>query len=248
MNMAQSVANARPGPHRCSEWVSALRAREIPNRTQDQLTYTLLQSYERSFFFTRMDMLKTLRTLLLAVGLCWSMAAFPMTELAGVKVEDSVSVTGTKLQLNGAGIRYKGPFKVYVGDLYTTRPVASLDELIAAPGPKRLGMTFLREINSTDFGKLLTRGIEDNVSKSELSKIIPGMIKMGEIFAANKSFQPGEVCALEWDPATGLSIWAKGKLQAEPFKDPAFFRALMSIWFGNSPADWKLKDQLLGVK
>ena len=50
-------------------------------------------------------------------------------------------------------------------------------------------MTFLREINSTDFGKLLTRGIEDNVSKSELSKIIPGMIKMGEIFAANKSFQ-----------------------------------------------------------
>ena len=193
-------------------------------------------------------MLKTLRTLLLAVGLCWSMAAFPMTELAGVKVEDSVSVAGTKLQLNGAGIRYKGPFKVYVGDLYTTRPVASLDELIAAPGPKRLGMTFLREINSTDFGKLLTRGIEDNVSKSELSKIIQGMIKMGEIFAANKSFQPGEVCALEWDPATGLSIWAKGKLQAEPFKDPAFFRALMSIWFGNSPADWKLKDQLLGVK
>ena len=73
-------------------------------------------------------MLKTLRTLLLAVGLCWSMAAFPMTELAGVKVEDSVSVAGTKLQLNGAGIRYKGPFKVYVGDLYTTRTVASLDQ------------------------------------------------------------------------------------------------------------------------
>ncbi|WP_291351199.1 hypothetical protein [Acidovorax sp. 16-64-162] len=22
----------------------------------------------------------------------------------------------------------------------------------------------------------------------------------------------------------------------------------MSIWFGNTPADWKLKDELLGVK
>jgi hypothetical protein len=71
---------------------------------------------------------------------------------------------------------------------------------------------------------------------------------MGDIFAANKAFVPGDVCALEWDPAKGLSIWAKGKLQAEPFKDPAFFRALMSIWFGHTPADWKLKDQMLGIK
>ena len=195
-------------------------------------------------------MRKTMRTLLLAAGLCWGAAATAAVavELAGVKVEDAVTVSGTKLQLNGAGIRYKGPFKVYVGDLYTTRRVSSLDDLIAAPGPKRLSMTFLRDINSAEFGKLLTRGMEDNVSKQELSKIIPGMIKMGDIFAANKSFAPGDVCSLEWDPAKGLSVYAKGKLQAEPFKDPAFYRALMSIWFGNTPADWKLKDELLGVK
>jgi len=193
-------------------------------------------------------MLKSLRALCILATLCASTGAFAATDIAGVKVEDTVVVSGTPLQLNGAGIRYKGPFKVYVGDLYTTQPVKSLDELIAAPGPKRLGMTFLREINSADFGKLLTRGIEDNVSRGELSKIIPGMIKMGEIFAANKSFVPGDVCALEWDPEKGLSIWAKGKLQAEPFKDPAFFRALMAIWFGNAPADWKLKDQMLGIK
>ena len=195
-------------------------------------------------------MRKTMHALLLAAGLCWGAAATAAVavELAGVKVEDAVTVSGTKLQLNGAGIRYKGPFKVSVGDLYTTRRVSSLDDLIAAPGPKRLSMTFLRDINSAEFGKLLTRGMEDNVSKQELSKIIPGMIKMGDIFAANKSFAPGDVCSLEWDPAKGLSVYAKGKLQAEPFKDPAFYRALMSIWFGNTPADWKLKDELLGVK
>ena len=192
----------------------------------------------------------TLHALFLAAGLCWGSAATAAVavELAGVKVEDSVTINGARLQLNGAGIRYKGPFKVYVGDLYTTRRVSSLDDLIAAPGPKRLSMSFLRDINSAEFGKLLTRGMEDNVSKQELSKIIPGMIKMGDIFAANKSFAPGDVCSLEWDPAKGLSVYAKGKLQAEPFKDPAFYRALMSIWFGNTPADWKLKDELLGVK
>ena len=195
-------------------------------------------------------MRKTMHALLLAAGLCWGAAATAAVavELAGVKVEDSVTINGARLQLNGAGIRYKGPFKVYVGDLYTTRRVSSLDDLIAAPGPKRLSMTFLRDINSAEFGKLLTRGMEDNVSKQELYKIIPGMFKMGDIFAANKSFAPGDVCSLEWDPAKGLSVYAKGKLQAEPFKDPAFYRALMSIWFGNTPADWKLKDELLGVK
>ena len=186
------------------------------------------------------------RTLGLSALLLWAGTALAAQEIAGVKVEDAVTVAGTRLQLNGSGVRYKGPFKVYVGDLYATRPVRSLDELIAAPGPKRLGMTFLREINSAEFGKMLTRGIEDNVSKTELSKIIPGMIKMGDIFAANKAFVPGDVCVLEWDPAKGLSIWAKGKLQAEPTNDPAFFRALMSIWFGAVPADFKLKDALLG--
>ena len=189
-----------------------------------------------------------LRTLLLSVLLSSAFAAHAVTEIASIKLEDTVTVAGTKLQLNGAGIRYKGPFKVYVGDLYTTKKVSNLDELIAAPGPKRLTMTFLREIDSASFGKLLTRGIEDNISKAEMSKIMPGMIKMGDIFAANKSFVSGDVCALEWDPAKGLSIWAKGKLQAEPFQDPAFFRALMSIWFGQNPADWKLKDAMLGIK
>ena len=195
-----------------------------------------------------MSLRSTLRTLLAVTLLPLCLHAQATTEIAGVKIEDSITVAGAKLQLNGAGIRYKGPFKVYVGDLYTTKKVHSLDELIAAPGPKRLNMTFLREINSSDFGKLLTRGIEDNISKTEMSKIVPGMIKMGDIFAANKAFVPGDTCALEWDPAKGLTIWAKGKIQAEPFQDPAFFRALMSIWFGGTPADWRLKDAMLDTK
>lgn len=188
------------------------------------------------------------RTLALAAILGFASWAHAAVEVAGIKIEESISIAGTPLQLNGAGIRYKGPFKVYVGALYTGKKVSSLDEIIAAPGPKRLTMTFLREINSAEFGKLLTRGMEENISKAEMSKIVPGMIKMGDIFAANKSFVPGDVCALEYDPAKGLVIWAKGKVQAEPFQDPAFFRALMSIWFGTSPADWKLKDAMLGIK
>ncbi|APW41509.1 chalcone isomerase family protein [Rhodoferax saidenbachensis] len=192
-----------------------------------------------------------LSKLLLAgfVAFSFSAAAPAATvELHGVKIEDSVTVGGAKLQLNGVGTRYKGPFKVYVGDLYTTKKVASLDELIAVPGPKRLSMTMLREIEAGPFGKLLTRGVEDNVPKTEMSKLVPGLIRMGDIFTANKVLNPGEVITLDWIPGTGMVVTAKGKVQGEPFKEPEFFKAMMSIWFGPVPADFKLKDALLGIK
>ena len=194
--------------------------------------------------------MKLTRTLLVAwTAVCLGSAALAATtEIAGVKVEDSAMVGGAKLPLNGAGIRYKGPFKVYVADLYVGKKVASLDELVAAPGPKRLTMTMLREVEAGPFGKLLTRGMEDNNPKSEISKLVPGLIRMGDIFSANKVLVPGDTILLDWIPGTGLVVTAKGKVQGEPFKEPEFYKALMSIWLGGVPADFKLKDQLLGAK
>ena len=188
---------------------------------------------------------------LLAGLVALSFSATPMAatiEINGVKVEDSVTVGGTKLQLNGAGTRYKGPFKIYVGDLYTTKPVKSFEELLAAPGPKRLSMTFLREMEAGPFGKLLTRGVEDNNTKAEMSKLIPGLIRMGDIFTVNKILVPGDVITLDWIPGTGMVVTAKGKVQGEPFKEPEFYKAIMSIWFGPVPSDFKLKDTLLNTK
>jgi hypothetical protein len=106
----------------------------------------------------------------------------------------------------------------------------------------------LREIESGPFGKLLTRGMEDNNSKAEMSKLVPGLIRMGDIFSAHKSLVPGDAILIDWIPGTGLVVTAKGKIQGEPFKEPEFFKALMSIWLGNVPADYKLKDALLGIK
>lgn len=182
------------------------------------------------------------------IALLIAFPAFAAIDIAGVKVEDTATVAGVKLQLNGAGIRYKGPFKVYVGDLYTTKKVSSLDELAAAPGPKRLTMTFLREIEAGPFGKLLTRGVEDNVPKTEMSKMVPGLIRMSDIFSVNKILLPGETVIIDWIPGTGMVITAKGKVQGEPFKEPEFFKGIMSIWLGPTPADWKLKDAMLGIK
>ena len=168
-------------------------------------------------------------------------------DLAGVKVEDSAVVGGAKLPLNGAGIRVKF-LKIYVGELFVGKKVHTLQELIAAPGPKRLKMTFLREVNSSAFGKLLTRGVQDNVAKDQFSRMVPGLIRMGEMFGSIKSLGPGDVVTDDWIPGTGLVVTVNGKVQGEPITDPEFFHGLMSIWFGPNPGDWKLKDAMLDVK
>lgn len=169
-------------------------------------------------------------------------------DIEGVLVDDSATVGGNKLRRNGAGVFYKEPFKVYVGELHTTKMVQSLAELIAVSGPKRVTMTFVRDMDSVLISKLMTRGIEDNVAKSEFSKLIPGLVRMSEIFSKIKSFGRGDVITLDWIPNTGLIISIKGKTQGEPFKEPEFFNALMATWLGPMPAYWKLKNEMLGIQ
>lgn len=167
-------------------------------------------------------------------------------DVSGVKLEDSVDVRGTKLVLNGAGVRYRAVFKVYVGALYVGKKVSTPEEFYAATGPKRMSITMLRDIDSNELGKAFTKGFEENAPKGEMSKLIPGLVRMGQVFADQKKLAAGDTFTTDWIPGTGTVITVKGKVQGEPFKEPEFFNALMRIWLGNNPADWKLKDALLG--
>lgn len=46
-------------------------------------------------------------------------------DVAGVKLEDSLDLRGTPLQLNGAGVRYKAILKVYTAGLYMGRKAST---------------------------------------------------------------------------------------------------------------------------
>ena len=186
------------------------------------------------------------------LGLCLSLGTLQATaatvELSGVTLEDRVSLAGSSLQLNGAGVRYKAVFKVYTAGLYLSQKASTPDEVLAAPGPKRMTITMLREIDSAELGKLFSRGMEDNMERSAFSKLIPGVMRMSQVFSDHKKLREGETFVLDWIPGTGTVLTIKGKVEGEPFKEPEFFNALMRIWLGPKPADWQLKDALLGKK
>ena len=179
--------------------------------------------------------------LLLACG-----AVAATVEVGGVKMDDSADVKGAKLVLNGAGVRYKAIFKVYVAGLYLGQKQTIAEEALAAPGAKRLQVTMLRDIDANELGKLFTRGVQDNAPKEQMSKLIPGLMRMSQIFSEQKKLLAGDVFLIDWVPATGTVISGRGATQGEPFKEPEFFNAMLRIWLGPQPADWKLKEALLG--
>lgn len=186
-----------------------------------------------------------LASLLLAAMLL-PLAARADVSLAGVKYDEATDLRGARLQLNGAGIRYKGPFKVYTAGLYLQKKAATPDEILAMPGAKRMSVVMLRDIDASELGKLFVRGVEDNMDRNAMAKLIPGLMRMSQIFTEHRNLKTGDQFTLDWVPGTGTVVSVRGIPQGEPFKEPEFFNALMRIWLGPVPADWKLKDSLLG--
>jgi Chalcone isomerase-like len=184
-----------------------------------------------------------------ALGALFFSAAFaqPSTiDLAGVKYLPNAQVAGSNLQLNGAGIRYRFVIKVYTAGLYLSGKASTVEAVVAAPGPKRMHVVMLRDIDATELGKLFTRGMQDNAPREEFSKSIPGTIRMADIFSAKKRLASGENFSVDYVPGVGTTVLINGRAQGEPIKEPEFFNALIRIWLGNSPADAQLKDALLG--
>ena len=180
-----------------------------------------------------------------AIGMAAAHAG--VIDVAGVKVPDEAIVANSNLLLNGAGVRYKGPFKVYTAALYLNRKVSTPEAAHAAPGAKRIVLTMLRDIKADELGSLFMRSMEQNTPKADLLKVLPVLPRMGEIFVEQRKMLSGDSITIDWIPGTGTVLNVRGKLQGQPFKEPEFFHAMLDIWLGKDPADWMLKDALLGL-
>ena len=169
-------------------------------------------------------------------------------EVAGVKVDETTRVANQELKLNGAGIRYKAIFKVYVAALYLGNKKSTEVEVLAAPGAKRIELTLLREVSSEDLGQAFMAGMRKNSPIAERAKLINEMLIFGQVFATIPAFKKGDVLTVDWIPGTGTLIMSNGKKLGDVLPAVAFYNALLKIWLGHSPADDKLKRAMLGEK
>lgn len=191
---------------------------------------------------------KLLKLILLACTtllLGFSALSAPL-DVGGAKVEESLTIYNNTLLLNGAGLISNGKSPSYVVQIYAKQKFKSLDELLAAPGPKRLVLTAVKEVDTGPIVKMFNRSVDETAGKSDRAKLIPSLMSIGEVFNANRVLKPGDVMTMDWVPISGMVIYLGGKLQGQPYRDAELFKAAMWVWMGEFPADAKVKDALLG--
>ncbi|MFG6458111.1 chalcone isomerase family protein [Roseateles sp. BYS96W] len=179
--------------------------------------------------------------LIAGVTLCLQAAAGPTTN----KFDATAQLDGTTLQLNGKGTRVRFVIKAYDLALYTTAHAATPAELLALPGPKRLQFIALRELPGTDLGRLFMRGISDNAPAAQLTRHTLATTRLIEIFSGKPKLVAGDTFAMDFVPGKGTQFYIQGQPQGGPVGDDEFFTLILRIWFGESPADAKLRDALL---
>jgi hypothetical protein len=192
-----------------------------------------------------------LKQILMIFSLALLPWAVPAAELEGVKLPDNARVTegGAELALNGAGVRTRFMFRVYVGALYVQKKTTAANAVISDAGAKRIALYMLRELSSAQFVSALEDGLKNNHSAEELAKLDAAIKQLRAIFDAVKTAKAGDVILIDYLPSSvpgsGTRITingaAKGAIAGEDFN-----RALLRIWLGDNPADGDLKKGLLG--
>jgi len=172
--------------------------------------------------------------------------AFPAfaAEVAGVKLPD----TDQQLVLNGAGLRKRAFFEVYVIGLYLPERKAAVPDVIGAPGAKRVAIHMLRDVDADQFGGALADGMRENGSEVEMKAFEPRMKQLVAIMMEMKQAKKGMRITLDWVPATGTQVTVDGKPAGAPIAGEDFYRALLKIWLGDKPVQADLKKALLGEK
>ncbi len=164
-------------------------------------------------------------------------------EIAGITVQETVKTNdGTTLVLNGAGIRTKFFFDIYIAELYMQNPSSSVEKVINDSGAKQVVMHFLySEVSKEKLVDAWNEGFNENTGAGELAKLQERIDRFNSFFVDVKK---GDVVLLAYSPVSGTTVTIagvqKGVIQGKDFND-----ALLRIWLGKEPVTSSLKKKLL---
>jgi hypothetical protein len=161
-------------------------------------------------------------------------------EKEGVQIPDTVEVDGKTLKLNGAGVRTKIFFKVYVAGLYLEDTTKSAQEAISADGTKRVTLVLLRDLDKNQVSEAIREGFQKNTTN--MAALKDRLDKLSGMFSDVKK---GQQMVLTYVPGKGTTVAVngteKGTIEGKDFND-----ALLAVWLGKQPVDEDCKKGMLG--
>ena len=175
---------------------------------------------------------------LLSLGVAGPLAA---ADVAGVRVPGTVTAEGKTLKLNGAGLRKKFLFKVYVAALYVETPSRDGAAVISSSEVKRMRLSVLRSLKGSQVSEAISEGFSRN-SKDQMPRLQDRLKKLEAMIPDVKE---GDDIAFTWvgDKGTEVTVRGtdRGTIEGRDFAD-----ALFSVWLGPNPVQEDLKKALLG--
>lgn len=167
-------------------------------------------------------------------------------EVEGVKLEATSQLGPAKLLLNGAGLRTKVFFKVYVAALYTPQKASTDAQLLAQTGARRVTITMLRNVDAESFAGALNDGLRDNHSEAQFAAMKPRIDALNANLKAVGEAKKGDVIHFEFVPDAGTQVTVNGQVRGSVIAGEDFFTAVLRIWLGDKPVDASLKKALIG--
>jgi hypothetical protein len=162
-------------------------------------------------------------------------------EIAGITLPDTMNIGEKTCRLAGDGIRKKLFIKVYAAGLYLDKPTIDLEEVINDDQAKAVLMHFVyRKVTADKLNNAWREGFAKNTpgAGSELKKRMANFIALFKDAAVR-----GDRILFTYRPGQGTTVTFNDRqLGTIPGHD--FNRALMKVWFGESPADRGLKESV----
>ncbi|HEX7151927.1 MAG TPA: chalcone isomerase family protein [Thermoanaerobaculia bacterium] len=183
----------------------------------------------------------TTRLVLAATLTLASVSAFAAT-VGGAKLEDSVTVNGQNLVLNGAGLRKKLFIKVYAAGLYLPAKSNNATAILAADQPRRLVMHFVYDVDKAKIAEAWSEGLAAN-SANASAEVKSNFQKLSSWMEDVKS---GQRIVMTYVPGTGTTVEVNGKTKGT-LAGKATADAILSTWIGAKPGPGEdFKQAVLG--
>ncbi len=165
-------------------------------------------------------------------------------ELEGVKLEPTAQVGGAALQLNGAGLRTRAIFKVYVAGLYVPQKTSDAAALLAQKGPRRIAITMLRNVDADSFAGALNDGLRANHTEAQVAALKSQIDILNANLKTVGEAKKGDVIHFEFAPDSGTRVTVNGQARGTAIPGEDFFTAVLRVWIGDKPVDADLKKGL----
>lgn len=185
-------------------------------------------------------------TVMTAVVVTLAAPAVCALDMAGQSIPDKIKLGSADLVLNGAGIRTRAIFKVYVGALYLPEKKTAAADALASKGAKRVALHLLRDLTAEQTGGALDN-LADNLTEAEREAFKGRMADLKATMEAVGAAKEKSIITLDFAPDAGIRIALDGVQKGKTIAGEDFYRALLKIWLGDKPVDGALKSGMLGA-